>query len=195
MRYYGFIKMSCILIAVSIATIACKNNYTPKPRGYYRINLPDRAYQTFDTTYPYRFQYPKYATIQSDTSANAEKYWINIVFPQFNGQVYLSYKEINNNLYELTEDSRKLAYKHTIKADAINERMFYNEESKVLGVLFDIKGNAASPMQFYATDSIRHFIRGSLYFNVVPNQDSLAPVISFVRDDIMHLMKTIQWNQ
>jgi len=190
----GFIKLCCVLITLTITTIACKNNHTPKPRGYHRINFPDRAYQTFDTKFPYQFQYPKYATIKSDTSAKAEEYWLNIVFPEFKGQVHLSYKAIDNNLFELMEDGRKLAYKHTIKADAINESMFYNEKSKVLGVLYEIKGNAASPLQFYATDSTRHFIRGSLYFNVIPNQDSLAPVISFVRDDIMHLMETIEWN-
>ncbi len=189
-----FIKLSHLLIILSIITIACKNNHTPKPHGYHRIDLPEKVYQKFDTTYPYQFQYPKYATIKKDTSVNAEEYWLNIVFPEFKGQVHLSYKAINNNLYELMEDGRKLAFKHTIKADAINESMFYNEESNVLGVLFDIKGNAASPMQFYATDSTKHFIRGSLYFNVMPNQDSLAPVITFVRDDIIHLMETIQWN-
>jgi len=189
------LRLSCFIVIASLMAVACKNNHTPKPRGYHRITFPDKAYQAFDTTYPYQFQYPKYADVKADTSANSESYWLNIVFPEFKGQVHLSYKAIDNNLYELMEDGRKLAYKHTIKADAINESMFYNEESKVLGVLYEIKGNAASPMQFYATDSTRHFIRGSLYFNVVPNHDSLAPVIAFVRDDIMHLMETIEWKK
>jgi len=193
--YIQFIKISLIIVVLSLATCACKNQYTPKPHGYHRIALPERGYQVFDTAFPYQFEYPKYAKIEPDTSSNAEAYWLNIILPEFNGQVYVSYKKIHDNLYELMEDGRNLVYKHTQKADAINERMFYNEESKVLGVLYEIKGNAASPMQFYATDSVKHFIRGSLYFNVVPNQDSLAPVISFVRDDIMHLMETIEWKE
>lgn len=188
-------KLSCILIVLALSGMACKTNHTPKPRGYHRISFPDKAYQTFDTIYPYQFEYPEYAIIKRDTSVNSEAYWLNMLLPEFKGQLHLSYKPVRNNLFELMEDGRKLAYKHTIKADAINERMFYNEESKVLGVLYEIKGNAASPMQFYATDSLNHFIRGSLYFNVIPNQDSLAPVISFVRDDIMHLMETIEWKK
>jgi len=118
---------------------------------------------------------------------------INIVFPGLNGTIHLSYFNVNNNINDLLEDNRKLVYKHTIKADAINE-VYYNDTLKaVYGVLYEIKGNAASSVQFYATDSVRHFLRGSLYFNNVPNKDSLAPVIKFVEKDIDHLMKTLSW--
>ena len=182
-----------ILVIVGL-NVGCREHYTPKARGYYRIALPDKEYMNFDSDYPYRFEYPAYANINPDTSSNAEQYWLNIAFRDFKGQIHLSYKPIGDNFSMLMEDSRKLAYKHSIKADAIKERAFHDEEMNVTGVLYEIIGDAASPIQFYATDSLHHFIRGSLYFNVVPNQDSLAPVIDFVHQDVIHLMETLRWN-
>ncbi|MBK3518169.1 gliding motility lipoprotein GldD [Carboxylicivirga sp. N1Y132] len=183
-----------MMVVILMLGLSCKRHHTPKPRGYFRINMPEKEYELLNKSFPYQFEYPKYAKAVVDTSSNAEKYWLNLVFSEFNGQLHISYKAINNNFNELMEDNRKLAYKHTIKADAINERLFYNEESNVSGILYEIKGDAASPMQFYATDSLRHFIRGSLYFNAIPNQDSLSPVINFVQDDVIRLMETIRWN-
>jgi gliding motility-associated lipoprotein GldD len=186
-------KLTVWIMVMVVISSACKQKSTPKPRGYFRIAFPEKSYQVFDQKYPYQFEYPAYAIAQADTSANAEDYWLNIVFTDLNGQLHISYKPVGNHFNELIEDSRKLAYKHTIKADAINERMFYDEAKHVTGVLYEIKGNAASPLQFFATDSIKHFIRGSLYFNAKPNQDSLAPVINFVQDDVIRLMETLEW--
>ena len=184
-----------LILAVVVLTFACKQRYTPKARGYFRIDLPEKAYQMFEGDYPYKFEYPAYAVVKPDTSSNAEKYWLNISYLEFKGQIHMSYKPVGDHFNMLMEDSRKLAYKHSIKADAIHERMFYDAEKKVSGVLYEIKGNAASPLQFYATDSLNHFLRGSLYFNAIPNQDSLAPVINFVHQDVIRLMETLQWNK
>lgn len=98
-------------------------------------------------------------------------------------------KDVNHYL----EDARTMVYKHTVKADAINEKAFINKEKKVYGVLYDIKGNAASSVQFYLTDSVTHFLRGALYFNAEPNKDSLAPAIKFIHQDIERLIETFQW--
>jgi len=100
---------------------------------------------------------------------------------------------VNQNLNEFIEDSRDLTYKHTIKADAIQETVYTNPELEVHGILYDVKGNAASSIQFYLTDSNEHFLRGSLYFNVQPDKDSLAPVISFFREDIIHMVESFAW--
>lgn len=182
------------VLVLVLGLVSCKQHYNPKPRGYFRIDFPEKEYALSSGIYPYQFEYPKYATVIPDTSTNAEKYWLNISFSDLNGQIHISYKSIDDNFNQLMEDSRKLAYKHTIKADAINERMFYNETNQVTGVLYEIKGDAASPMQFYATDSLYHFIRGSLYFNAIPNQDSLAPVIDFVHEDVVRLIESLRWN-
>jgi len=82
---------------------------------------------------------------------------------------------------------------HIIKADAINEISFSKPENKVYGILYDLKGNTATAVQFFLTDSLKHFLRGSLYFSAEPNSDSLAPVIEFFRDDIVHMIETLNW--
>jgi gliding motility-associated lipoprotein GldD len=136
---------------------------------------------------------PTYTQVKRNVSPNTEPYWINLIYPNYNGIIHFSYKEVKDNLAEVLEDSRKLAYKHSIKADAIGEKLFISPEKKVYGILYDIKGDAASSIQFFLTDSARHFIRGSLYFNNIPNKDSLAPVVNFVKEDIIHLMETFKW--
>jgi gliding motility-associated lipoprotein GldD len=183
-----------ILLLLSVIIGSCKNDYYPKPRGYFRIDLPEKEYQLFDTAFPYRFEYPVYSNIVLDTLPNAEPYWINITFHQFKGTLHLSYKEINHNLNQYLEDTRSMAMKHIPKASGIENRQFVNPEAKVYGLIYDISGSgAASPYQFYITDSTRHFMRGALYFNTVPNNDSLAPVIQFLEADINHLVETFRW--
>lgn len=182
-----------LLVVLCLLQSACRHGYAPKPKGYMRIDFPVKEYRLFDTAFPYSFEVPVYSRILPDTDANTEPYWINIGFPGFGGTIHISYKSVSGDLGRFTEDSRTLAYKHSIKADAIRETVYTNDSDRVYGLLYEIRGNAASSLQFYATDSTEHFIRGSLYFNVEPNKDSLAPVISFFKEDIVHLMETIRW--
>ncbi len=182
-----------MVILVVISFTCCKRHYTPKPAGYLRIDFPEKAYQVYDSTCPFSFEYPVYGKITADTSRIAEPCWINIELARFGGKIHISYKTVNKNLNTYIEDSRTLAYKHTVKADAITENLYSSDERKVYGLLYEIKGDAASNIQFYVTDSTRHFLRGSLYFNVRPNADSLAPVIDFVKNDIIHLVETLKW--
>ena len=187
-RQYHMIPLLLMLLV-----LACQRSYTPKPRGFIRVDFPAREYVLFDSVCPYTFEYPSYGKIVPDTDYITEPCWINIDFPDFDGTIHISYKEVNQNLNDFIEDSRTLTYKHTIKADAIKETVYSNPELEVHGILYDIKGNAASSIQFYLTDSNAHFLRGSLYFNVQPDKDSLAPVISFFREDIIHLMESFAW--
>jgi len=184
-----FVFIACILLA-------CHSDYTPKPRGYFRIDVPEKEYRLFDTAFPYVFEYPIYATISSDPSGLAESYWINIHYPAFRAQLHLSYKVIDGNLNSYLEDSHHLVDKHIPKASAITRQEFINPGKKVYGLTFAIKGTeAASPYQFYLTDSVANFMRGALYFNIVPNNDSLAPVIDFLKTDIDHMISTFRWKQ
>lgn len=172
----------------------CSDPYTPKPRGYFRIDLPERAYRLFDTTYPYSFEYPEYATIVDDRSNNAEPYWINVWFPRFKATLHLSYKPVSGNLAGYLDDSHALVNKHIPKASSITQREFIDKQHRVFGLEYMIRGaDAASPYQFYLTDSTRRFVRGALYFNLVPNNDSLSPVIDFLVGDIHHLINTFRW--
>jgi gliding motility-associated lipoprotein GldD len=187
-RLYHMIPM-----LVMFLIFACHPTHTPKPRGFLRIDFPAKEYVLYDSVCPYTFEYPSYGKIVADTDYNTEPCWINIDFPDFDGKIHISYKEVNQNLNDFIEDSRSLTYKHTIKADAIKETVYTNPELDVYGILYDIKGNAASSIQFYLTDSNAHFLRGALYFNVPPDRDSLAPVISFFREDIIHLVESFAW--
>jgi gliding motility-associated lipoprotein GldD len=182
-----------VLLAI-LFSFACNSDYYPKPRGYFRIDLPEHEYQSFDTTFPYKFEYPVYASILEDPLTRGNQYWINVDFEQFRGKVHLSYKAIDGNLNEYLEDTRTLAMKHIPKASGIKTETFVDENAKVYGLTYSIDGvEAASPYQFYLTDSTNHFIRGALYFNVVPNNDSLSPVIEFLKEDIRHMIETFEW--
>ena len=122
--------------------------------------------------------------------------WFNIEFPSYKAKIYLTYKDVNNDFDSLLDQSYKLNVKnHVSKADAIKEQVISNQENKVYGILYDLKGNTASAVEFYVTDSLNHYLRGSLYFASEPNADSLAPVIDFFRDDIIHLIETLKWKK
>ena len=183
-----------LLILLIVALAACNSDFTPKPRGYFRIDLPQKAYQKFDTTFPFTFEYPVYAKIVRDSSRLNEPYWFNIVYKPFNAQLHFSYKIIHDNLKQYLDDSRTLVNKHIPKANAIQQREYIDQANKVYGLVFDIKGSdAASTYQFYLTDSVAKFVRGALYFNLVPNNDSLQPVIGFLEEDIQHMIATFRW--
>lgn len=187
-KVYPAVLFGLILLTV----LSCNETYTPKPRGYIRVDYPVKQYTLYNSSRGFRFEYPVYARITGDSSVKHPD-WLNIEFPGFDGKIYLSYLKINGNPGVFADESRDLAYKHTIKAESISENLINFPESKVYGILYDIRGNAASSVQFFVTDSLRNFLRGSLYFNTQPNQDSLAPVISFIRQDIDHMIKTLEW--
>ena len=190
MNRWGYI-IGIIAFLVGIFSLSSCQHYTPKPRSYFRIHLADKTYQRSDSTRAYSFEYPKnIAYIQKNSKDTA---WFDVVYPTYNARIYFSYKEINNNFQEIAEDSRNFVYKHAFKADAIIENPYEDSDKNVYGMLYEIKGNTASSVQFLATDSTHHFLRGALYFNNHPNKDSLAPVISYISDDIRHIMETLRW--
>lgn len=191
-RYFRILVL-LFLIAFACLPISCRDKAMPKPRGYFRIDFPQKDYDVWQQDYPFSFEYLKGAKVVEDKTHLAEKYWLNVLYPKYNATLHLSYKEVNENLDKYLEDSHKLVYKHAIKADAIDEKNYINNEKQVFGLVYRILGNSASSIQFIATDSSKHFLRGSLYFNNQPNSDSLAPVIQFIDKDIVHLMETLSW--
>ncbi len=192
-KAWKMIKKLFLVCLLSVVIFSCSHQYTPKPRAYFRISFPEHDYKELNRNYPYNFELPTYTKIEMDKVANAEPYWINIDYPPYKGKIHISYKKVNNNLPQILEDARKLAYKHSVKADAIAEKLFTDKEKSVYGILYEIEGDAASSLQFFVTDSVKNFLRGSLYFNAIPNKDSLAPVVKFVKEDIVHLMETFKW--
>ncbi|NLX72332.1 MAG: gliding motility lipoprotein GldD [Bacteroidales bacterium] len=191
----NYIKIPAFIFGLAfLLTPGCSHPPVPKPHGYFRIDLPEQSYLSLDSTMPYSFEYSDASLIETDLSFEAEPYWINLSYPRLKARIHLSYKEVDNDLYTLLEDNIRLAYKHVVKADAIEEQLYIDEDKNIYALIFEIKGDAASPLQFLATDSLRHFLRGSLYFDARPNRDSLAPVIDYITEDIFHLVETLQWN-
>jgi gliding motility-associated lipoprotein GldD len=181
---------------------SCRNVTVPRPNGYFRIDLPEKKYKQFNDpegrykNMPFTFEYPTYGNLSFPADNKNEPGWFNIEFPRYKARIYLTYKDINNNFEGLMEQTYKMNVKnHISKADAIDEKIFNNQEEKVYGILYDLKGNTASAVQFYVTDSISHYLRGSLYFTAEPDADSLAPVIGFFRDDIIHMIETVKWKE
>ncbi len=190
-------KYNLFSIFVIIFLISCNGREinNPKPRGYFRIDLPKKSYVKFSADCPYSFEYPVYARVEKDTDANTQPYWYNIQFPTMKATIHLSYRKIENNLMKILEDCRALVYKHTVKADAIDDNMIQDKKRNLYGLTYDIKGDAASAYQFILTDSVTCVVRGALYFNVPPNKDSIAPVLAFVKQDIKHMLQTFEWKK
>ena len=175
--------------------MGCSRPQPPKPRGYYRISFPPKNYVSLNKPVPYNFLIPVYAVVTPDTYNPAEKDWITIEIPSNNAQIHISYKKIDHNLARLIEESRRLVYDHVQKASAIEEQIFVNSGKRIYGTLYTLKGNSASQMQFYLTDSVRNFLRGALYIKEIPNYDSLRPVIGFLSEDVLKLIETAEWRE
>jgi len=193
MKMKSFIILSLVFI---LGFSACQNNdYSPKPKAYYRIEFPKKSYTAFPEQAPFGFKYPNYATVEQDRSRDAQKNWYNLHFKQFNGYLHLTYYNVSGKgeYDQMVEDARKLAFKHTIKASAIDQRLINYPNHHVYGIYYAIEGNTASSVQFFLTDSAKHYFRGALYFNERPQYDSIAPVLKFIKTDIDTLISTFRW--
>ncbi|WP_449560068.1 gliding motility lipoprotein GldD [Mucilaginibacter ginkgonis] len=176
---------------------ACSGNadYSPKPRGFYRIIYPKKSYREYTGGCPIDFQYPTYTFLEPDRRPDARPCWLDMQFPQFNATLHLSYQPVTSKkiFNQLVEDARTFAFKHTVKATAIDEGLIRYPDKKVYGIYYTIDGNAASSSQFFLTDSTRHYLRGSLYFNSQPRLDSIQPVLNFIKKDIDVMIKSFKW--
>lgn len=180
---------------------ACNSSFTPKPTGYFKIEFPQKKYRLFqEPGYPYSFEYPEYARVTKDSTFFGETtenpWWINIDFPQFSGRIYISYKQIGiqNSFDSLIRDAFTLTGKHTSKAYSIDDSLLVNPYN-VEGVFFKVGGDVATVNQFFLTDSSRHFLRGALYFDATPNEDSLNIVNQFLMEDVKHLINSFTWRK
>ena len=185
-------KIVPVLLLV-MAMVSCGKATAPKPYGYYRITVPDTAYTDFASLYlryPYSFALSQNAQVQPRAD---EPYWINIYYPALDATIHCSYKPVQHNLRELTNDALEFVYRNASFANAIPEREYSHPEAQVYGVLFDLEGNTASSCQFFITDSTRNFFRASVYCNCPPNADSLAPVYNYLRKDVIRMVESFEW--
>ena len=189
------ISLSVLFLFSALILSSCGDDYTPKPRSWFRIDIPSHKQITFDTNYPYSFEYADYALI-TEVKRVDHPYWINIEYPDVKARVYVSYSHVDHNIERFLEDAHTLAYKHIAKANDIRQALIIEPENDVYGLVYYIKGNdVASPLNFYVTDSVEHFLRGSLYFDMIPKNDSLEPVIIGIEKDLKHLVKSLKWKE
>lgn len=185
---------------LAYAIVACTSSepaYAPKPKGYPRLDLPAFAYQPLPETHPYQFEYSKSAIVLPDTFARAEPHWIFISYPTLNASIQITYKTLGNTSTQLSKligDAYKLVAAHQVKASGVKEQVLKTKTGKTV-VLFEIEGDVASPAQFFSTDTTQHYLRGALYLGTADQQDSLRPVVDYLRKDMMHLINTLKWRK
>jgi len=190
-RFVAFL----VLVSVLASCVKKDENYSPKPKGYFRIELPEHSYQQLDTSLPFSFEYSKNA-ILTFKEKDGGKYWIDITYPKLNASFNITYFPLQNDLRDLALAEEKIIKFHIDygKADDVEFSLIEDAESHLYGKLFDIVGKeVACPLQFWLTDSTNHYLRGSLYFNFAPNNDSLQPVIKYLRDDALYLINSFNW--
>ncbi|HBH05701.1 MAG TPA: gliding motility lipoprotein GldD [Flavobacteriales bacterium] len=182
-----------LLVVLVVFLSGCGKNPVPKPFGHFRIDLPDHEYQQFSKSCPFTFDYSKFATVIS-VKKGIYDCWFNVDYPKYKATVHLSYYAVSGDvLNTYLEDAYSLAMKHLQRADELDEIQIKNDSNRVFGMIYDFKGGTASNFQFYVTDSVNHFVRGALYFNVPPNPDSIAPVEGFIEKDLFRLTESFRW--
>lgn len=175
-------------IVLVIVTSSCKEEVLPKPSSYLRLDYPEAKYADFENQCPYAFEINSDAIVRKGKNCD-----LTITYPKMKATIYLTYKPVNKNIDNLLRDAQKLTYEHVIKADDILEQPYLNPDKKVFGMFYQVEGNAATNSQFYATDSTKHFVTGSVYFYAKPNYDSIMPAASYIKNDIQRIMETLKW--
>lgn len=187
--------MKYLSIFALLLLFACQPDFLPKPKGYNRINLPSSEYVALPDSFPYQFERSKHAKVLPDTSWIAEKYWINLFYPEMDANIQITYKPVTDSIIrEYLSDSYKLTSQHNIKAYAIDESIL-ELPSGMYASFTELEGEVPTQVQFHVSDSVVHFLRGALYFKTATKNDSLAPVISYLKKDIIHLLTTLEWSK
>ena len=183
MRLSSFI----LLTIAAIVVYSCKDKPLPKPKAMLRLEYENSDTSNFETDY-YSFQKSDLAEVSYGENAS-----LTLDYPTMKGSIFITYKEVDGNIVRLLSDAQKLSYEHVVKADDIIEQPFVNEEAAVYGMYYEVRGDAASQAQFYATDSLSHFVTGSLYFYAKPNYDSIYPAAVYLQKDIRKIMESLKW--
>ncbi len=181
-----------VLFLSVVLMMSCSEDPVPKPRGYFRIDLPEQAYRTWTDSATFSAEVPVYAKV-GIRSRKDQARWFDVRFRGQRATAHLTWSPVDNDLQDLIEDAHTFKSTHQAKAAKISTERILNDSAKVFGTLFDIEGDVASPFVFYVTDSTKNFLYGTLYFDNRPNADSLAPVTARLRADLRHMLATLRW--
>ncbi len=178
-----------------VGLVGCNETFLPKPPGYNRIDLPNHSFKTLTEGFPYQFDYSTYSKVEADTFNLDEEAWANLNYSDFGAKVHLTYKRIDGdkvNFKQLSSDAFRLTAQHQVKAYGIEEAVLLTPEGYT-GVVAELTGEVPTQFQFFVTDSTKNFLRGALYFNTAMKNDSLSPVIEFIKEDMVHLMNSVKF--
>jgi gliding motility-associated lipoprotein GldD len=167
----------------------------PRPRGFPAMDIPPHQYQALEKGHPFSFELSKQAVVKKDTFALSEPHWMYIYYPRWDAFIQLTYKSVEGDrkrLDKMIRDSYVLASKHQMKANRIEDAILTTRDGRKATVI-ELEGEVATPFQFFATDSTSHFLRGAVYLNTATKNDSLAPVIRYLKQDAIHLIQTLRW--
>ena len=180
----------CLLICLSL--LACNKNHKPKPKGYNHINFPEQSYVPITIKNKYSFE----KNIQTSIEQNDSYGWLNLLYKNYDAKILITHKYIEkeNDLISFVNESYKLTEKHNKKASSIKETHI-KTKNDLNAVIIDLKGEVPTQFQFITTDSVNHFLRGALYFQVATKNDSLAPIIEYIKKDMIHILNTLEWHE
>lgn len=172
-----------------------ENTALPRPKGYPAMVMPAHQFQIVENGHPFSFEYSKQAVVKKDTFAFAEPHWMYLYYPRWEAFIQLTYKSVGGDrkrLNKMIRDSYVLASKHQMKANRIEDAILTTLDGRKATII-ELEGELATPFQFFATDSTKHFLRGAVYLNTATKNDSLAPVIRYLKQDAIHLIQTLRW--
>lgn len=192
-----------LLILWSCQVNTEQTNSLPRPKGFNRIVMPPAVFHPVEKGHPYQFEISKYAQVIPDTAEignkkkiwKAEPHWIYIYYPRWDAFIQITYKALGGDrkkMNALINDSYALAYKHQGKASGIQDYVMTTTDGRKAG-LIELNGEVATSLQFFTTDSSKHFLRGAIYVKTATQNDSLAPIIQFLKQDAIHLVQTLRW--
>ena len=172
-----------------------EKSFMPRPKGFPLIDIPVHQYQSVENGHPFSFDLSKEAVVKKDTFAISEPHWMYIYYPRWDAFIQLTYKSVGGDrkkLDKMIRDSYILASKHQMKANRIEDAILTTRDGRKATVI-ELEGEVATPFQFFATDSTTHFLRGAVYLNTAMKNDSLSPVIRYLKEDAIHLIQTLRW--
>lgn len=168
---------------------SCQEETLPKPKGELRLEYPKPTYKVFRSDCHFSFEHSDFSKI----SQAKQSCWYNLSYPTMKANVFITYFPIKNDFNLHIKEVEKMVYEHTIRASAIETKSFSYPEKRVFGNFYELKGQSASNVQIYITDSIRHFVTANLYFKTRPKPDSLQPAIDYVKEDLTRMIETFNW--
>ena len=180
---------------------SCETVELPKPHAYLRLDYPEPNYadMSFENT-NVNFKINNINTSVFEVNLDDDNDLVllkNIIYPSMKAEISLEYYKINekNKLsYKLNSlnDFTSIHLKKSSSPAKVQE--FIDDQKRVYASIINIQGDVTSPYQFYATDSTDNLIIGVLNLKANTKYDSVMPSLNYLKNDIYHLIESINWN-